>query len=152
MKNQTRINMPSSTALAWAIYRGTIVCLLLTYELYMYCQCDKYQNFMCWPKILSSNFSYVCYCQNKYRITFQYFVKKIIHTCNINDNSGTLWYSFRCERNMNCLGDVKLKKTYGNWNCIYTDLKSMYTCTLFTLYVSLSLVTMFILSRVFFLN
>ena len=61
-----------------------------------------------------------------------------------------LRYPFPCERNMICLGDIKLKKTHGNWKCIFTDLKIIYTLTLFTLYVSISLVTMFILSRVYF--
>ena len=47
-----------------------------------------------------------------------------------------------------CLGYVKLKKTQSNWKCIDTDIKITYT--LFTLLVSLSLVTMFILSSDFF--
>ena len=46
---------------------------------------------------------------------------------------------------MICLGDVKLEKTHGNWKSVDTGLKIMYSW--FTLHLSLSLVSMFVLSR-----
>ena len=39
---------------------------------------------------------------------------------------------FQFERNMICLGDVKLEKTHGNWKSEDTDIKIMYS--LFTLH------------------
>ena len=56
---------------------------------------------------------------------------------------------FNAKVNVMCLVDIKLKETHGNWKCVDIDLKIMYT--LFILHVSLSLVTLFILSRGFFL-
>ena len=52
---------------------------------------------------------------------------------------------FQFERNMICFGEFKLEKTHGNWKSVDTDLKIMYSW--FTLHLSLSLVSMFILSR-----
>ena len=49
---------------------------------------------------------------------------------------------------MICLGDIKKKKSHGNWKSVETYLKTMNT--LFTLHVSLSLVSLFILQSVFF--
>ena len=50
---------------------------------------------------------------------------------------------------MICLEYIKLKKTHGNWTCIDTDFKIMYTP--YTLHISISLVTMLIiLSNVYF--
>ena len=54
-------------------------------------------------------------------------------------------FFFQFERNMICLGYVKIEKTHSNWKSVDTDLKIMYS--LFTLHLSLSLVSMFVLRR-----